>query len=483
VSGIVNLPPVENRGKVILLVDTNVTNSLSAELDLLKQDLAGDGWTVIRHDVARHDDSVWANNTNNIATIKSLIVSDYNDDPTNTKAIFIVGHVAVPYSGIGAEDSHDDHFGAWSTDIYYGDMDGIWTDSQPYPTNQAAPLYPETTNSIGDGKFDQNSVPTNAQGVAQLELSVGRVDFAKMPVFTNAPSSRSEIDLLRQYLAKDHAYRHKQFSLPQRALAHGYFEQAREGENSTINANALVNASAWFGLEPDGNVGSDCFLEKRPHLWGFQAGNGTPEAINNCDGCIVHRSQELTTNSPSVCFYMLLGSWFVDWNLTVNNFMRATLCTSNYGLAAIWVRRFTWQLQPLALGEPLGNGQLATANNLTQSPFGPRRVLSIMGDPTLRLQITAPVSNLAAATNAQGHVVLTWNASSESDVQYLVYRSTNSFDGPFTRLTANPVSATTSTDTAPPTSQKLYHVRTLKIAVSGSGSYTNLSQGVFVFTN
>lgn len=54
----IEAPLAESRGKAVLLVDNTQASSLAAELARLQQDLAGDGWTVLRHDVARsHVDS------------------------------------------------------------------------------------------------------------------------------------------------------------------------------------------------------------------------------------------------------------------------------------------------------------------------------------------------------------------------------------------------------------------------------------------
>src|SRR5260370_13877413 len=81
VEAAINATPIEYRGKVILLVDETLTNALATNLIQLKQDLVGDGWKVIRHDAPRHDDAIWANNTNNIAVIKGWVTNDYNADP------------------------------------------------------------------------------------------------------------------------------------------------------------------------------------------------------------------------------------------------------------------------------------------------------------------------------------------------------------------------------------------------------------------
>ena len=105
-----------------------------------------------------------------------------------------------------------------------------------------------------------------------------------------------------------------------------------------------------------------------------------------------------------------------------------------------------------------------------------------MGDPTLRLKITAPVSSLTGISNS-GNVVLTWNPSSETAAQYFVYRSTNGMSGVFTNLTASWTTALSFTDASPPAGQKVYQVRTAKGVTTASGSYTNLSQGLFTTIN
>jgi fibronectin type 3 domain-containing protein len=103
-----------------------------------------------------------------------------------------------------------------------------------------------------------------------------------------------------------------------------------------------------------------------------------------------------------------------------------------------------------------------------------------MGDPTLRLKVTAPPAGLFGKTSGTG-VNLTWNPSPEVDVQYYVYRSSNSLNGPWASLTIT--SSTNYTDNPAPPGAKTYQVRASKLAVSGSGSYTNLSQGIFTDVN
>ena len=100
-----------------------------------------------------------------------------------------------------------------------------------------------------------------------------------------------------------------------------------------------------------------------------------------------------------------------------------------------------------------------------------------------RVNKSVNCKSLVATTNA-GSVVLSWTASPETNALYHVYRSTNGLDGAFTNLTATaPIASGNFTDTSPPSGQKTYSVRAVKLTITGSGSYTNLSQGIFATTN
>jgi hypothetical protein len=476
-SGI-KLPLVENRGNVILLVDNTLTNALATNLTQLVEDLVGDGWNVLRHDVPRHDDNVWSNNPPNIATIKSIITNEYYADPTNTKTIVIVGHVAIPYSGLEAEDGHkfiltngfnDNHFGAWPTDIYYGDVDGIWTDSQPYGWINP-PAYIENTNFIGDGKWDQNGLPTNSNGSLQLELAVGRIDFARLPIFSSNPPTnvtlRSETDLLKNYLQKDHRYRLAEIVLPQRAVITGI---GAPPYNELMYATCQQNGSRLFGTAPNLFLDEDPLVVSEPFLWGQLSSTGGPNAIVGKTN--THVSADFTDpqKEPRIGFYILTASWMGDWNME-DDFLRSCLTTTNYGLISLWALTTNWRFETLAMGGTFGSGMFNMG--------GLSRFAVILGDPTLRVSSVLPATNLTGTTNGTNQITLTWNASTDSESRYFVYRATT-ITNSFTRLTASSLSATTFTDTNSPSGSKIYSVRATKLATTASGSYTNLSQAVF----
>ena len=51
----INVPMTDSRGKLLLVVDSTYSAALTNELAQLRQDLVGDGWTVVRLDVGRTD--------------------------------------------------------------------------------------------------------------------------------------------------------------------------------------------------------------------------------------------------------------------------------------------------------------------------------------------------------------------------------------------------------------------------------------------
>ena len=135
---------------IVLLVDSTFTQSLASEIARWISDVSAEGWTVIRHDVPRTDTP---------PQVKARILADYASDSQNVKAVFIIGHVAVPYSGNIAPDGHTpQHQGAYPCDGYYGSisMSGNWTDST---VNVTVAEKQANWNTPGDGKFDLSVLP------------------------------------------------------------------------------------------------------------------------------------------------------------------------------------------------------------------------------------------------------------------------------------------------------------------------------------
>lgn len=441
-------PAQESRGKVVLIVATNSTQGLDLEIGRLESDLIGDGWHPIRHDVSSNQTP---------ASVKELIVADYRANPAEVRAVYLLGHVPILFSGNLDWDTHGAR--PMPADGYYGDMDGDWSGSPDF--------FP-----------------------SDVELMVGRVDLADMPGLLSAAPWPPENELLRNYLDKNHRWRHRQFTVRRKAL----MGNRRGDENGGAPA-----ASGYRSFEPivgnlntlEANIQDNAPLAERwitelcadTWLWAYGCGGGQPFGISSLGTHGIYNdvySTDLRDQHAKAVFVMLFGSWLGDWQRS-DNILRAVLATPDYGLAACMAGRPHWFAHHCGLGEPLGFATRLSMNNdqlyRTQWNVLPRAVyVSLMGDPTLRCDVVAPPAGLTVSTN-DSIALLSWNPSPDEVLGYYVYRA-GSFEGPYTRLTPNPVTGTSFSD-APPEGVSFYQVRALKLESVPSGSYHNLSQAVF----
>ncbi|HEX8373324.1 MAG TPA: hypothetical protein VF585_11120, partial [Chthoniobacterales bacterium] len=459
IAAAINLPLVENRGGIVLLVDNTMTTSLAAQLWRLETDLRGDGWTVLRHDVSP---------TASVTSVKALITSAYDADPANVKAVFLFGRIPVPYSGAMKPDAHDDHYGAWPADCYYGEMDGTWTDTSVNVPGTWK-FGNRIKNAPGDGKFDQNTIP--GSGNQRIELMVGRVDLSSLPAF----STLSETQLLQRYLNKDHAWRQGTLTVNRRGLVDENFNLAeRSGAGGFRMLGALFGAANTSSLDYASTLSSNAYLASY--------GDGGGE-VNSCGG-VVNTSQFASSDYRTV-FTFLFGSYFGDWD-TSDNLVRAALASPTYTLASTWGARPSPVYHTLGMGDPIGAGVRMTQNTGSGAIH-----IALMGDPTLRLHPVKPVTNLQQTTSPS-QVSLTWTASTDTGiVGYHVYRG-DSWTGALTRLTGSPVSpanpagspltGTAYTDTTIANGVGYHYVvRAVKLETSNTGTYYTLSNGPVVF--
>lgn len=448
VSAGIDVPMTEDRGTVVLLVDATMTTPLANELLQMKRDLVGDGWKVIQHDVTRH---VAGASSSVYSAVRDQVKADYAADP-NVKAVYIIGHAPITNALLpfGPPDGHQEHT-IWPGDAYYGDM-----------------LTPGWTGT--------NTVP--------LKLGVGRVDLESMTSF-----AAGETELLRQYLNKDHNWRHKLLTAQPRALM-----------DDNFNISASMTGYMWTtlvgGLSKVDQADFMTTLKTTPYLLAYGDGGGTNDSCAS-----VGTTAQFASQNPQAVFTSLFGSYFGDWNHP-NNLLRAPLCTST-GLISFWGCRPSWYFHPMGMGQTTGYCTLVSENggepySGTSNYKNTKRSdhMALMGDPTLRFHVVPPVQGLIAATiNSQVH--LSWAVPADPGILgYHVYRGTSDL-GPFTRLTGgtvstsdpsgSPISATTYIDTTATLGVNYkYMVRAVKNEtgyVAGGGNYYNLSQGIFAGVN
>ena len=446
--------PIHDRGKLVLLVDETIAAGLDSELARLTEDLVGDGWKVLRHDVSR---------IASVPEIKAIIKSDYDADPARVEAVFLFGHVPVPYSGDLNPDGHRDHQGAWPADAFYGDMDAVYTDET---VNRTIATRPENYNVPGDGKFDATLIPLG-NGGKRVELQVGRVDLANLPAFPE-----SETELLRRYLDKNHAYRHKLFSVPPRALIDDRF-------GAFVNEAFAVDG--WRNFAPlltSANITSGNWLDSlqsESWLWAYGCGLADYTSI---PGLV--STGDFATFDLKAVFVLLFGSYFGDWN-TSDNLLRAPLAGSGTSLASVWAGRPHWHFYPMGLGQSIGSCTRLTQN---ESLLGPYNIgvnemhVALMGDPTLRIHPIAPPLVFRAIRGLSNTFLLRWHAPLEPVLGYYIYELTAQ-NGEVRQINTVPLKGTRLTIRGSPAGS-IYMLRAVKLESTPSGTYYNLSQGKMV---
>ncbi len=441
----IKVPPKHHRGACLVLVDRTMKQPLAFEIARLLDDLQYDGWSADTISVERNDP---------VPKVKLGVLDWMQKNPDTQQALFILGRVPVPYSGEVATDGHhSDHRGAWPCDGYYGTTDGLWTDQT---VNTTAAASSRNDNVPGDGKFDQNTFPSKVQ------FQIGRVDFSNMNKFLE-----SEAQLLKRYLDKNHAWRIGKMEMAERGLIDNNFPLDLEA----LGQSGWKNFSVMFGIANVKELPYRQTLSKQSYLWSYGCGGGGPESASD-----ISNTTNFTTDSLQSIFTMLFGSYFGDWDYP-NNFLRAAIA-SRTCLNSTWGNRPNWLFHHMALGEPIGYAaQLAMNNRGIYTPrfYGGYVSTALMGDPTIRMHVMAPVEDLVASQEGLS-VRLTWHGP-KAATGFFIYRK-YATDTAYQLLNTQAVTDSSYIDACVQKGLINYLVRSTALKTSGSGSYYNLSSGV-----
>jgi hypothetical protein len=463
--------PKADKGGIILLIDSSYLKALSKEINTLYTDLYSSGYfpTII-----------FAGRKEKAEAVKTKIKAFVDKAVIRPKAIYIVGHVPVPYSGYfssngdrpppdGHVEGSGNHTGAWPADLYYGELEGFWSDQTVNCTTAGDP---RNYNIPNDGKFDQSTVDN------PVELEVGRIDMFGMDQF-----SKNDTLLVKEYLNRVHNFRMGNLSFRRRGLIDNNFT----GLN--LASTGYQNIPCFVGLDSFSDA-VDYFTEQNAgsYLWSYGCGAGS---YNSCNG--IGTTSDFVANKGKFnnAFTMMAGSFFGDWD-SKNNLLRASLASGS--LACCWGGIPKWYLHHMAMGVNIGYGAKITQNNANDYFNGNFNgawngvFIALMGDPTLTMLQVAPPSNLSIAEN-QGTTLLKWNASKEKVDGYAVYRIDESKQEWREISSYCPSSANTTTDTfyldyckSTPLGNNqgkyTYAVRAFRWETTGAGSYRNLSMGV-----
>jgi hypothetical protein len=472
-SGALQYDQTNYRGRLILLIDSSFITSLAAEINILKKDLTGDGWFIEQLYVNRANG--WYSGSA-VAGVKQKIKAVYDAAPANDKPqlLFMLGHIPIPRSGRDAfpPDEHDENKGARGADTYYADMDGVYTDNQTYnPGNLVTPL---AINLPNDFKWDQDFLPSN------LEMGFGRVDFADL---TQTYPATTELELTRRYLNRLHHYKQ---------VATGWYMGKRMAFN--------------FGYDNS----NDGTYRSLPNIV-------TADSIQQYSGNLSH-PQWVKDNGPFL-FYMQniqvpdINQWLtIGMNATaftsdqsyygfgdvaedaLYSKIRALLAADTKCLVTLWTTTGINIFHQPGAGVPFGIAckhimNHNQTNNILEKPsqqydtpdWWNRTHFQYHGDPSLRFLQVRPPS--APAIEAAGtNIKLKWNKSTEINLAgYHVYRSTTEF-GKYDRITNSPV-ADTSYIVTNSVAGEWYMIRAVVLQTTGSGSYFNPSQGIFIQNN
>jgi hypothetical protein len=435
-----------------------IQNSLSSEINTLTQDLVADGWEVFKEVIASNA---------GVNDVSDLI--DYHVRSEGCNALYLLGNIPVPYSGLYCEDldyqsppdghktAPNSHCGAWPSDVYYGVIDGAWTDvdSTTLGTRE------QNKNRIGDGKFDNSRIP------GEVTIGVGRVDFSNLPALT-----KSEIELTRQYLNKVHTYKSGEVKLINQGIVEDNFSTLAEG----FGAGAVRDFSAICGK--NGVIYDDVFTQTkdRDYALSYTCGAGWYYSCNGFGATISFNTKN------AAAFNHLFGSYFGDFD-SENNLLRGSLASSKLGFISMWTGRPKWLTHPLALGETYGEITMKSQNNSSNYDAGYYQNgthMALMGDPSLRHHMILPPKNALLETNTgKDQVTIKWNASSESNViGYHLYRSQKSSGGYGSPINASLIEGNSYTDNQPYEGTNHYLIKAVKITETGSGSYINMSIGL-----
>ncbi len=472
----IEVPAKEAYGKVLLLVDQTIAGPLEMEIGRLMDDMRAEGWAVVRKDVPRTEDFDGAA----VKNIKNIIYSVKDSSGGTLNTVFLLGRIAVPYSGDMYPDGHADHKGAWPADLYYGHMnESVWSDTYIYTVNQQRP---RNENLPGDGKFDPSRIEFN-----DVYLRVGRVDLYDMPAFHDEQWAQPEIELYRRYLNKDHDYRTGKITYEMRGL----IDDNTKGYPEKFGSGGWRNFGALFGAGNVEEVDWLTTLETDSYLWSYGCGGGNFTGAGGVGNTNKFASQPLNS-----IFTTLFGSYFGDWDVT-NNFLRAGLCSEPSILTCAWSGRPQWYFHHMGLGEPIGYSTVLSQNNMTTyipykrdyyyNAYGNQKVhTALMGDPTLRMYMNTVDSpkNLSAVQPGGGVVELNWEAPEIDGIFFFdVFRaefdeSGSKYGGDWVKVNQLPLSEISLTDNYSYEGTLLYMVRTIKLQETNSGSFFNHSLGL-----
>ncbi|MBI9015861.1 MAG: carbohydrate binding domain-containing protein [Phycisphaerae bacterium] len=161
------------KGRVAVVVDSDIFNSLSSEISIYANDLAASGYTV----------SI-INFSGDAIYLKNQLVNLYNQTESLVGAVF-VGQIPHVIYEMYEDWGNGEEYTTFPCDMFFMDMDGVWGDSLNYKNVQA-----------GNGKAD------TWEGDHRVEIWVSRMKTDRLSKLNS-----NEVDLLKSYFERNHRMR------------------------------------------------------------------------------------------------------------------------------------------------------------------------------------------------------------------------------------------------------------------------------------
>ncbi len=451
----ISLPLKEKRGTFVVFVDNTVYDSLKNEIYRYKTDLEGDGWNVVIDSTIPRAETF---DKNKVALVKDKFEKFKKEYPDFSSAL-LLGRIPVFYTGLITYDGHPEHRGAWPSDLSYGLFGEKWTDT----ASQTIAIEDRHKNIPGDGKYDQYFHTTD------VKIAIGRVDAFNLNYF-----KKSEIELLRNYLNKNHSFKHKKLTVPDSAIIFNRFGTEYHESFAAMgwmNFSALV--SDRISIEHTRET-----MRTKAFLWMYADGPG-----NYVGSWDVAYAEDFAAYPMQIAFSALFGSYHGDWD-SENNLNRSAIFGEPNGLICIWASRPFWFLHTLGMGELFGEAALLSQNNYANDypavSYYYRRgnAITLNGDPSLKLRYISPASNLIAEKVSE-KINLSWKAPEDKILGFNLYKRNISFNGEFQRVNENLIVAENYSYSESEIGEFEYMIRVVDLVKSETGTYYDMSQGIF----
>jgi len=309
-------------GDIAIITDDNMYSTLINELAQLIQNLQSEGYTIHPHTVSGGTPE----------DVKVLLQTLYYGNAI--EGALLIGNIPVAWFEI-ADDFGSYGYADFPCDLFFMDLDGTWLD----------------TMSTGNNKYDGHT------GNITPEIYISRL----------YPSGLgTDSLLLKNYFAKDNAFRHDTLLLTQRALvfvdddwipwAGWWAENVSLLYNDTLNYWDAETTRATVYRQKIDSVQS--WISVFAHSWP----QGHQFAYNNGASYDFYYANEYTSQNPPANFYNFFACSFSRYTSSGNCGGSRAIFNQNYGVGSIGSTKTGSMLDFEYFYEPLGQGaNLGTA--------------------------------------------------------------------------------------------------------------------------